>query len=126
MRKNSAALSLPLFRALSLSFKLSIGFATVTEAIFDLGLFYHRFRVLAAAKGFLESGIEVPHGEGFFPEEFETKIDGAQIEVYAKTLKQNDPDKYKVIFSKYLKNKVDPLKIKQNFSSTLKKIQSGA
>ncbi len=98
----------------------------IQEAVLDLGLFYHRFRVLAAAKGFLESGIEIPHGEGFFPEDFEARIDGSQIETYAKSLKQNDPDKYKLMFSRYIKTKVDPLKIKQSFSSTKKKIQSGA
>jgi large subunit ribosomal protein L18 len=98
----------------------------VQEAVLDLGMLYHRFRVLAAIKGFLESGIDVPYSEGFFPKDFDAKIDGSQIEIYAKSLKQNEPEKYQENFSKYIKNKVDPLKIKQNFSSTLKKIQSGA
>ena len=98
----------------------------IQEAVLDLGMLYHRFRVLAAIKGFLESGIEVPYSEGFFPEDFDTRIDGSHIETYAKSIKQNEPEKYQAVFSKYLKNKVDPIKIKQHFSNTLKKIKSGA
>jgi large subunit ribosomal protein L18 len=98
----------------------------IQEVILDLGVFNHRFRVLAAVKGFLKSEIELPYREEFFPENFEAKLDGSQIETYAKLLKQKEPEKYELAFSSYLKNKVDPLKIKQNVSSTLKKIQSGA
>ena len=98
----------------------------IQEAILDLGMIYHRFRVLAAIKGFLESGIEVPYSEGFFPEEFDVKLDGSQIETYAKSLKQSDPEKYQATFSNYLKIKVDPIKLKQHVSAAKKKIQSGA
>ena len=39
---------------------------SIEEAITDFGVFYHRNRVLAAFKGFLESEIEVPYREEFF------------------------------------------------------------
>jgi len=98
----------------------------IEEAILDLGMFSHKYRVLAAFKGFLEAGVEVPHRDEFFPEGFETKMDGSQIEQYAKSLKKADPEKYDIIFSQYKKKKVDPTKMTQNFSSSLKKIKSGA
>jgi large subunit ribosomal protein L18 len=97
----------------------------IQEAIFDLGIFYHRNRVLAACKGIIDSGISIPHREEFFPEELEERIKGTHIEDYAKNLKSNEPEKYDQIFSGYLnKNKVNPLKISQLFSNSLKLIES--
>ena len=39
----------------------------IQELIFDLGIFYHRNRVLAACKGLIDAGMEIPHKEEFFP-----------------------------------------------------------
>jgi len=99
----------------------------IQEAIFDLGVFYHRNRVLATCKGIIDAGINIPYREEFFPENFEDRIKGAHIEAYAKTLKSNEPEKYDQIFSGYLnKKKVDPLKINQLFSNLLKSIENKA
>ncbi len=98
----------------------------VSEAIFDLGIFYHKFRVLAACKGIIDSGINIPHREEFFPEILENQINGKHIENYSATLKKDEPDSYQLKFSGYIKNKVNPLKISQNISSTLKSIESKA
>ncbi|TFG26573.1 MAG: 50S ribosomal protein L18 [Promethearchaeota archaeon] len=99
----------------------------IKEAILDLGIFYHRNRVLAAFKGILDAGIEIPHKEEFFPENFEEKIKGTHIQNYAKTLKQNQPEKYEQIFSGYVKKeKINPLKINQIISTTLEKIEKSA
>ena len=101
--------------------------SNVNEAILDLGIFYHRNRVLAAFKGIIDAGIEVPHKEDFFPENIEERIKGTHIENYAKILKQSEPEKYDQIFSGYLKkNKIDPNKISQIISNTLQKIENTA
>lgn len=96
----------------------------IQDAILDLGIFYHRNRVLAAFKGFLKSGIEIPYNEDFFPENLEEKINGSQIEKYAKYLKKNEPEKYEQMFSGYLnKQNIDPLKFSQNFTNIIKNIE---
>ena len=97
----------------------------IQEAIFDLGIFYHRNRVLAACKGVIDSGISIPYSEEFFSEKLEDRIKGTHIEDYAKNLKSNEPEKYDQIFSGYLnKKKVNPLKIGQLFSNSLKLIEN--
>jgi large subunit ribosomal protein L18 len=99
----------------------------IKEAILDLGIFYHRYRVLAAFKGIIDAGVDVPHKEEFFPENLEDRIKGSHIENYAKNLKQNEPEKYDQIFSGYLKkDKINPLKIGQIISTTLQKIENSA
>ncbi len=97
----------------------------IQEAIFDLGIFYHKNRVLAACKGVIDSGINIPYREEFFPENLEDRIKGTHIEDYAKILKSNEPEKYEQIFSGYInKKKVNPLKIDQLFSNSLKLIEN--
>ena len=99
----------------------------IQEALLDLGIFYHRNRVLAAFKGVLEAGINVPFREEFFPQNLEERIKGSHIENYAKTLKSEDPEKYEQLFSGYLqKSKINPLKFNQVFTDTLKTIENNA
>ncbi|HEY0088164.1 MAG TPA: 50S ribosomal protein L18 [Candidatus Lokiarchaeia archaeon] len=99
----------------------------IKEAILDLGIFYHKNRVLSAFKGVLEAGIEVPHSEEFFPEGIEERTNGNHIESYAKLLKQNEPEKYEQLFSGYLiKNKINPQKMTDIISSTYQKIKNNA
>ncbi len=101
--------------------------AKIEDAILDLGVFYHRNRVLAAFKGFLESEIEVPYKEEFFPEGLGERVKGTHIETYAKALKQEDPEVYAQVFSGYLnKNKIDPMKMSSIVTTTLKKIKDTA
>ena len=96
----------------------------IQEVIFDLGIFYHRNRILAACKGIIDTGISIPYREEFFPENFDNRIKGLHIEEYAKLLKTNEPEKYEQIFSGYLKNqKIDPVKISQQFTDSLKMIE---
>ncbi|MFX0072600.1 MAG: 50S ribosomal protein L18 [Candidatus Hermodarchaeota archaeon] len=99
----------------------------IEDAILDLGIFYHRNRVLAAFKGVLNTGIEIPYREEFFPESLEKRIEGTHIQNYAQYLKKNEPEKYEHIFSGYLnKNKINPLKISQIITNTLKEIENSA
>jgi len=98
----------------------------IADVILDLGIFSHRNRVLAAFKGFLKSGIDVPYREKFFPETLDNRIDGSHIVNYAKMLK-SEPEMYQKVFSGYLnKKKIDPLKLSQEFSTILKKIEKEA
>ncbi|MCK4382705.1 MAG: 50S ribosomal protein L18 [Candidatus Lokiarchaeota archaeon] len=97
----------------------------VQEAILDLGMFLHKNRVLAAFKGVVQSGIEIPHNEDFFPDNIEEVITGSHIEQYANLLKSENPEKYEQVFSGYLKkNNINPQKISQMVSNTFKKIES--
>ena len=99
----------------------------IEEGIFDLGIFYHKNRILAACKGIIDAGLNIPHHEDFFPEILEERIKGIHIENYSKLLKKEDSEKYNRIFSGYLKDKkIDPLKISQLFSNSLKIIKSKA
>ncbi|MCK4687576.1 MAG: 50S ribosomal protein L18 [Candidatus Lokiarchaeota archaeon] len=99
----------------------------INEGIFDLGIFYHRNRVLAACKGIIDAGMGIPYRKEFFPENLEERIKGSHIENYAKLLKREDPEKYEQIFSGYIKKQgIDPQKINQLFSSALKTIESKA
>ncbi|MHA2392432.1 MAG: 50S ribosomal protein L18 [Promethearchaeota archaeon] len=98
----------------------------IKEAIFDLGIFYHTNRVLAACKGVLDAGIQIPYHEEFFPVVLEERIKGNHIENYAKILKSEDSEKYEKIFSGYLNKKVDPLKMSKIFSDSQKIIENKA
>ncbi len=98
----------------------------IEDAILDLGVFYHRNRVLAAFRGVIDAGIEIPHREEFFPENLSEIYNGSQIEKYAKLLKKDEPELYEQVFSGYLKKKVDPSKIGSYFNNTLKKIENSA
>lgn len=99
----------------------------IQEGILDLGIFYHKNRVLTAFKGILDAGLEVPYNEEFFPESIEKNKTGSHIENYAKALKNEEPEKYQEKFSGYLnKNKIDPTKINQMVSKTLNTIKNKA
>jgi large subunit ribosomal protein L18 len=97
----------------------------IDEAIFDLGIFYHKNRVLAACKGIIDAGLQVPYHKEFFPDSLDERINGMHIENYAKKLKSEEPENYEQIFSGYIKrNKINPLKMSQIFSESRKKIEN--
>lgn len=99
----------------------------INDAIFDLGIFYHRNRVLAACKGVIDAGIQIPNKESFFPESLDERIKGTHIENYAKNLKSDNPEKYEQIFSGYLnKMKTDPMKMSRIFTDSKKMIENKA
>ncbi|MFX1375049.1 MAG: 50S ribosomal protein L18 [Promethearchaeota archaeon] len=99
----------------------------INGAIFDLGIFYHRNRVLAVCKGILDAGLQIPYRDDFFPGDLEERIKGIHIENYAKKLKSDHPESYEQTFSGYIKkNNVDPLKISKIFSDSIKLIKNNA
>ena len=92
------------------------------NAILDIGIFrpVKKTRLFAALKGVIDAGLEIPHSEDIFPDD--EHIQGQHISNYAKLIESNDIEKYNKQFSKYLKNKVNPKKISQLFTSTKEKI----
>jgi len=62
--------------------------AGIKDAILDLGVFVHTHRIYAAFKGVLDAGIEVPHDEKIFPEQFLKRIDGSHMEAFGKYLQE--------------------------------------
>ena len=79
----------------------------------------------SAIKCIVQTGIEIPHNEDFFPSNIEEIIKGSHIEHYASLLKSENPEKYEQVFSGYLKrNNINPQKISQMVTNTFKKIES--
>ena len=88
----------------------------VKECILDVGILVHKHRVFAAFKGFMDAGIEVPHGDSVFKNlDLDSRINGTHIKNYAELIKKKSKKKYEKEFSAYLKNGVDPIKITENF-----------
>ncbi len=94
----------------------------VDYAILDLGtqVPQHGTRLYAALKGVIDAGVEVPAGEGIFPEE--SVIRGEHIKNYSERLKKEDKDLYKQRFAGYLKAKQNPEKIESFFDKTVEAI----
>jgi large subunit ribosomal protein L5e len=89
-------------------------------ALLDVGL--HRTttgaKVFGAMKGAVDGGIEIPHSEKRFPgydaesqsygtEAHRDRIFGQHVGNYMAELEEQDPDKYKQVFSRYIKAGVD-------------------
>ena len=89
--------------------------AGIEDAILDVGILVHDNRMKAAFKGFIDAGVEVPHGEEWFSENTEDRIAGQHIADYATELSKEDSKKYKKLFSATLKKKGDPTKIVDQF-----------
>ncbi len=92
------------------------------ELILDIGL--HRpvkgCRVFATLKGVVDVGIDVPHSEEIFPDE--DRIKGVHIAEYAKLLKSSNENMYKIRFSKYLENGIEPEALPQHFEEVKNRI----
>ena len=90
----------------------------------DIGL--HRTttgaKIFAALKGAVDGGLKIPHSERRFPgydaeakkfdpEVLKKRIFGEHIAEYQKTLKADEPEEYKTLFSQYVKHGVEPAQI---------------
>ena len=95
--------------------------ANITEAILDIGPQRSTYggRLYAALKGIIDAGVRIPHDEKIFPSP--DRILGKHIENYANMLKDNK-EKYQRQFRGYIKAKIDPTKISENFMEVLEKI----
>ncbi|RLF17607.1 MAG: 50S ribosomal protein L18 [Thermoprotei archaeon] len=92
----------------------------IKEAIPDIGL--HRpvphSRVFAAIKGAIDSGLKVPCSPEVWPSE--DRIRGEHIATYAKQLKAEDENLFKLRFSKYLERGLDPEILPEHFEKVKK------
>eukprot|EP00834_Sanchytrium_tribonematis_P006163 NODE_429_length_7612_cov_0.787968.p5 type:complete len:297 gc:universal NODE_429_length_7612_cov_0.787968:4635-3745(-) len=92
-------------------------------------------KIFAALKGAVDGGLYVPHSENRFPgfdsesKELETEvlkkyIFGGHISDYMTMLKEEDPEKYKKQFSKFIKEKVEPAGLEALYKNAHSKIRA--
>jgi len=96
--------------------------AKVDKVVLDAGIYkpVNGSRVYAVIKGVVDNGVSLPHDEKVLPST--DRINGKHIEEYAKSI-ENDADRYKKQFSKYLKENIDPKTISKVFNDVLTKIK---
>jgi large subunit ribosomal protein L18 len=94
----------------------------ISEGIIDAGLKTIRknTKLSAVIKGIIDSGLKVPCSEEIFP--LEEKINGKITSEYSKKLKESDETKYKLQFSKYLKEGINPEDLPKHFEELKKKL----
>lgn len=94
----------------------------VKSAILDTGLYTSTkaSRLYAALAGFADAGIQIPHDKQILPSK--DRLTGKHISDYSAKLKAEKPDKYNSIFSAYIKEKLDPQKMAEQFEAVKKKI----
>jgi large subunit ribosomal protein L18 len=95
----------------------------VNEAVLDIGFVtpVPGGKVFAALKGALDAGLSIPHSEEMIPGE--DRIRGEHIANYASSLKEENPEKYEQLFSKYLKNGLHPEDLPSHFDEVLSRIK---
>lgn len=91
----------------------------IKEAVLDIGLIesLKGSSIYSALKGAVDSGLTVPHGKEILPNE--DRVNGKHVMDYYNSLSQ---DKKNKIFSKYLKNNVNPANIVKDFQEIKSKI----
>ena len=98
-----------------------VGEKKISEVVVDIGM--HKSvkgaKVYAVVKGVQDAGIAIRCADDVFPAE--DRLSGKHIQSYAQALSK-DSEQYKKVFSDYLKNDFDPLKITENFTSVKNKI----
>ena len=95
----------------------------IKEAVLDTGLYRSTkgSRIYAALKGVLDAGLQIPHSEEILPNE--GRVSGKHIEDYAQKLLKGNKEKYNIIFSIYLKNKLKPEEMIKHFDNIKAKIK---
>jgi len=81
-------------------------------------------RLLAALKGAVDAGLEVPHDEKVLPKG--KRISGDHIAKYATLLQKDDPSKYQAYFSQYLARGIAPEKLVEHFEAVKLTIEKEA
>ena len=96
--------------------------AGIEEAILDIGLHppTRGSSVFAVLKGAVDAGLNVPHSEKIFPEDY--RIRGEHIANYAKALKEEDETLYRRQFGGYLVRGLEPEKLPEHFDEVKAKI----
>ena len=96
--------------------------AGIEEAILDIGLHppTRGSSVFAVLKGAVDAGLNVPHSEEIFPEDY--RIRGEHVANYAKALKEEDEALYRRQFGGYLARGLEPEKLPEHFEEVKAKI----
>ncbi|MBT4651331.1 50S ribosomal protein L18 [Candidatus Woesearchaeota archaeon] len=96
--------------------------SNISQAILDTGnkSVIKGNKLFAFLKGAVDGGLEIPHSEDLYPSE--EKISGQHIGDYATKIKENT-EVYQRIFSNYLKNKLDPTKMAEQFKKTKEQLE---
>ena len=94
----------------------------VSSAILDIGLSkpIPGSRIVAAVKGAIDAGLEIPCAEKMFPSE--KRLRGEHIAAYAKDLSKNAPQTFKLQFGKLAKGRTDLTQVPAMFDKTKSKI----
>ena len=95
----------------------------VTDAILDIGLHARGpgSRIFAVAKGAVDAGLNVPHEDSALPNK--ERIQGQHVENYSKKLAP-EAERYKRVFSAYLRLKQKPEEIASHFKEVEEKIRT--
>lgn len=95
----------------------------IKKCIFDIGMYtsVKGCVLYAALKGLVDAGLDIPHSKEIFPPE--SRIKGEHIAAWAKKLKADSEEKFKKVFSKYLKQSFDPEKMPSHFEEIKNKIE---
>ena len=90
----------------------------VKKAVADIGLHQPTkgARIFASLRGFVDTGVEVPHSMEKLPDE--KRLVGQHIANYAKDMASSDTQLFEKTFSKYLKSNLSPEKIPEYFNAT--------
>jgi len=96
----------------------------IKSAVVDLGIQTQSkgSRLYATVKGAVDAGLDIPHSNDIFPSE--DRLSGKHISQHAEKLKKEDEEKYKKLFSGYLKNKLNPETLPKHFEEIKKKISA--
>lgn len=94
----------------------------IEKLVVDLGPFKVREggRIYAVIKGIQDAGLKFAFGD---VEIDMNRIRGEHIAQYAKTLKETQPEKYQQLFSKYLKEGLNPEELTEHFDQIFSKIR---
>lgn len=92
-----------------------------TEAVLDTGFKGEtkKSKIYAVMKGALDAGLNIPSGEGIFPDP--ERLQGKHIQSYAQHLK-TQPNKYQQHFAQYLKIAATPESIDKEFQQLKSRI----
>ena len=94
----------------------------IKEVVPDIGL--HSItkgaKIFAFLKGAKDGGLEFNLGESILPEE--SRIRGEHIAKFAELLEKENPEKFKIQFSKYLENNFHPKQLPEHFDEIKQKI----
>ncbi len=95
----------------------------VKEAVLDIGIVRPKkgSRTFSALKGGIDAGLSIPHSEEILPSE--ERIKGLHIAEWARKLSEENPERYKRLFSKYLDVGLKPEDLPKHFEEVLNKIR---